>query len=331
MRGDSLAGAILTTLAYSDIFSFAPTAAEVHRFLIGHPGTRAEVHEALESDPDLQRIVGRDGDLFFFRGKGHLALRRRRFAKHSEYRWPEAKRMAKWVERSGLATCGLVTGSLASNNADEHADIDFLFIYPAERTYLSFAGIRMLVNMPGAGLDIMCPNYCLPDSHLLIQPQNLFTAWEIAKAVPMFGFDVYADFAGHNRWVRDYLPNALPVLDAKTVAPGSKPKSGLRKLGSKIIRSPLGRELEAKERARKQGNDRRDVGVDMKAREERGSVDRHSPTRSFHTLCELRYRMEQFALQGHPVFEEVAKASGSLGTEMSHWGSDKIDAIPTTP
>jgi|GEM_PF-3091473 len=331
MRGDSLAGAIATTLAYSDVFSFAPSAAELHRFLIGHRATRAEVHDALHNDPDLQRLLGQREDLWFFKGKDHLVPRRLRFSKHSAYLWPAAKRMAKWVERSGLATAGMVTGSLASDNADEHADIDFLFIYPQERTYLSFAGIRMMVNLPGAGLDIMCPNYCLPDSHLHIQPQNLFTAWEIAKAVPMFGFDVYAQFAKANRWVRDYLPNALPVLDAQAPAPKAKAKSALRKLGGQLVRTGLGQALEAKERARKQGNDRRDVGVNMQARAEQGSVDRHSPTRSFHTLSELRYRMEQFQLQSHPVYEEVAEATRMLGAEMATWGDETIEKPEAQP
>lgn len=330
MRGDTLAGAIATTLAYSDVFSFAPSAAELHRFLIGHPATRAEVQAALEGDPELRaRVSARDG-LWFFKGKDHLAARRLRFSKHSAYLWPQAKRMAKWVERSGLATCGMVTGSLASDNADEHADIDFLFIYPKARTYLSFAGVRMMVNLPGAGLGIMCPNYCLPDSHLQIQPQNLFTAWEIAKAVPMFGFDVYAEFAANNRWVRRYLPNALPVLEGRAPPPRPKPKRALHQLGERLLHSGLAQTLEAKERARKQGNDRRDVGVNMEARAEQGSVDRHSPTRSFHTLSELRYRMEQFGLQDHPVFEEVARATGILGREMAQWGSERIEAPAET-
>lgn len=330
MQADSLAGAIATTLAYSDIFAFAPTAAEVHRFLIGHAASRAEVHHALEHDPDLRPLVGTRDGLWFLRGKDHLAPRRVRFSKHSAYLWPEARRMARWVERSGLARCGLVTGSLASDNADEHADIDFLFVYPTDRAYLSFAGVRMLVNLPFAGLGIMCPNYCLPDSHLEIRPQNLFTAWEIAKAVPMFGFDVYADFARANRWVRDYLPNALPVLEHPRAAAPARPRAALREVASRLVRTPPARALEAKERARKQGTDRRDVGVDMKAREQEGSVDRHSPTRSFHTLSELRYRMEQLGLQSHPVFEEVEAATRMLSAEMTRWGTEAIEGPAST-
>ena len=323
IEGDSLAGAIVTTVAYSDIFAFAPTVAEIQRFLIGWRADRRTVGEALRTNPELRRILGVRDDLWFFRGKDHLALRRTRFSKHSEYMWPRARQMADKVAGTGLASCGMVTGSLASNNADEHADIDFLFIYPRARTYLSFAAIRLLVHDPATGLAELCPNYCLPDDRLEIRPQNLFTAWEIAKAVPMFGFDMYARFAHANRWVRDYLPNALPILDAAAPA-SSVAATSVGRFADRLADFPLVRRFEDLERKRKQGTDRRDVGVDMDERAKQGSVDRHSPTRSFHTLSELRYRMDQHGLQAHPIYEEIDQATRVLGDEMTKWGAERI-------
>src|SRR5688572_29156046 len=102
--------------------------------------------------------------------------------------------MARKIERTGLATCGMVTGSLAADNADEHADIDFLFTYPKDRTWTSYAAVRLLAKVPGVGLGKLCPNYVLSEAKLEIKPQNLFTAWEVTKAVPLFGFDVYRAF-----------------------------------------------------------------------------------------------------------------------------------------
>lgn len=327
IRGDSLAGAIAATVAYSDIFAFAPTTAEIHRFLLGQAASRADVRRALHEDPGLQRLLDTREGYWFFRGKSHLAPRRIRFSRHSAYMWPRARKMAKWVASSGLARCGMVTGSLAADNADEHADIDFLFVYPKHRTYLSYAGVRMMVGLPGAGLGAMCPNYALSDDHLAIQPRNLFTAWEIAKAVPMFGFDVYADFATANRWVRDYLPNALPVLDgARPTGPDLATEG--RGWTRRLTQSAVMARLESMERDRKQGTDRRDVGVNMRERGERGSMDRHSPTRSFHTLSELRYRLEQFSLQAHPLYAEVASSTAPLGAEMTQWGGEAIATPP---
>lgn len=323
VRGDSLAGAIATTVAYCDIFAFAPQARELHRYLIGRRATRAEVRRELASNPGLARLLSEVDGYWCFRGKEHLVPRRLRFARHSAALWPRAHRIAAAVERTGLASCGMVTGSLAAENADEHADIDFLLVYPTPRTYVSFAALRLLQTVPGSGLTKMCPNYALSEAKLEIRPQNLFTAWEIAKAVPMFGFEVYARFVHANRWVQRYLPNALPALDPRDTGV-EPPAPRLRGLLDRLAASGPLQRLEALERGRKQRADVRDVGVDMKSRNAQGSMDRHSPTRPFHTLSELRYRMDQHGLVDHSLYEEIAASTRPLEAEMSRWGEAPI-------
>jgi hypothetical protein len=210
----------------------------------------------------------------------------------------------------------MVTGSLAADNTDEGADIDFLFTYPAERTWTSYAAVRLMAKLPVGGLSKLCPNYVLSDAALEIRPQNIFTAWEVAKAIPMFGFDVYREFVRANQWVSRYLPNALPEA-GPIESPRVRRPSPLTQLSAFEW-------LEAQEKKRKYATDRRDVGVDMHERARKGSMDRHSPTRSFHALSELRYRMRQLSLEAHPHYAEVAAATGALGDEMSRWGADAL-------
>jgi hypothetical protein len=324
LRGDSLEGAILATVAYYDVFAFAPQPREIHRFLVGKRASRREVERAL-GDGRLSRELGTRDGCWFLIGKDHLAPRRLRFSKHSAALWPRARSIARLVERSGLALSGMVTGSLAAENADEHADIDFLFIYPHERTWTSYASMRVMAKLPFPGMSDLCPNYVLAADQLEIRPQNLFTAWEIAKAVPMFGFNVFERFLRANQWVSRYLPNALPSLEAeiKGYAPSPSPTDPgwLRAL----TRSPLFQKLERLEKKRKFGRDRRDVGVDMDERQRKGSMDRHSPTRSFHTLSELRYRMDQLGIQDHPLYAEVDAATSMLRDEMTLWGTERLE------
>jgi hypothetical protein len=236
--------------------------------------------------------------------------------------WPRARRIAELVDRSGLALAGMVTGSLAADNADEHADVDFLFIYPSERTWTSYAWMRLLAKLPLGDLGELCPNYVLPSDQLEIRPQNLFTAWEVAKAVPMFGFDVFEQFLRANQWVSRYLPNALPRLPDIAGPPSARRDPSLLRA---LTRSGLFQKLERLEKMRKFGADRRDVGVDMNERQRQGSVDRHSPTRSFHTLSELRYRMDHLGIQDHPLYAEVDAATSMLRDEMTRWGTDRIE------
>jgi hypothetical protein len=324
IAGDTLDGAIAATVVYFDVFACAPTSAEIHRFLVGRRASRAEVERALSESRDLAgTIASRDG-VWHLHGKAHLAPRRVRFLEHSKKLWPKARRIARMVELSGLATCGMVTGSLAADNCDEHADIDFLLTYPADRAWSSYAAVRMLAKVPTLGVSGFCPNYALPEDRLEIRPQNLFTAWEIAKAVPLFGFDVYQRMILANRWVARLLPNALPMLESPgPIAPGRRDSPLVRA----IVWAPPFRWIEAAERRRKFKQDARDVGVDMHDRTRRGSVDRHAPTRSFQTLSELRYRMDMFGLEAHPLYREIADWTSLLDGEMTRWSGEEISPL----
>ena len=325
LRGDSLEGAILTTVAYYDVFAFAPQPREIHRFLVGRRASRTEVERALHESRSLADHLGTRDGCWFLRGKDHLAPRRLRFSRHSAALWPRARKMAKLVERSGLALAGMVTGSLAADNADEHADIDFLFIYPEERTWTSYASMRLMAKVPMLGLGDLCPNYVLSRAKLEVRPQNLFTAWEIAKAVPMFGFNVFEQFLRANHWVTRYLPNALPSLEREIAGYAAEPEREDPGLIRALTRSALFQKLESMEKKRKFGADRRAVGVDMNERQRKGSMDRHSPTRSFHTLSELRYRMDHLGIQSHPLYAEVDAATSMLADEMTRWGTERLE------
>lgn len=326
--GDSVEAAIVATVAYFDVFACAPSAAEIHRFLMGKKASRAEVESVLATSPELARTIASHDGFWFLHGKEHLALRRRRFLRHSDALWPKARRIAQLIERTGLASSGMVTGSLAADNADEHADIDFLFTYPAERTWTSYALVRLLAKAPLFELNNLCPNYVLTDGALLIKPQNLFTAWEVAKSVPMFGFEVYGQFVRANAWVARYLPNALPEPGPIASAAARAPSKSAGGVLSRVADSAAFRWLESKERSRKFSVDRRDVGVDMNERQKQGSMDRHSPTRSFHVLSEVRYRLEHLGLQLHPVYPELVAATKVLAVEMKHWPATTAAPAP---
>src|SRR5947207_1178107 len=83
LQGDSLEGAIVATVAYFDVFAFAPYPGEIHRFLLGRKASRVEVEAALRSSPRLTGVLGSYEGAYFLIGKDHLALRRSRFTKHA--------------------------------------------------------------------------------------------------------------------------------------------------------------------------------------------------------------------------------------------------------
>ncbi len=324
LEPDSLHAAIATTVAYFDIFACAPRAAEIHRFLIGRAATRADVEALLDDPGPLARAIGRRDGFYFLRGKSHLVTRRVRFLSHGGHLWPRAQRMAAAIQSTGLASAALVTGSLAADNADEHADIDFLLVFPTSRAWASYAAVRLLAKRRQS-LAGCCPNYAIPEDRLTIRPQNLFTAFEIAKATPIFGFDVYQRIVLENAWVAELLPNALPML----TSPGPLPAIKKDPLPVRLLTSsPPFKWLEATERRRKFARDTKDVGVNMNDRDAKGSVDRHSPTRSFHALSELRYRLDQLGLSEGKICRELANWTAPLDDEMGYWGEAKLSTSP---
>lgn len=315
---DPVATACATTVAYFDVHACAPRLSEVHRFLVGERASRSEVEEAL-GRLEGERVVERSGDFWSLFGKRHLVPRRIRFLEHSRRLWPEARAIARFIERSGLATSGMVTGSLAADNADEHADIDFLFTYPAERTWTSFAAVRILGKIPSIGLDRCCPNYALPEDRLEVRPNNLFTAWELAKAVPMFGFDVYDRLMAANAWARRFLPNAFPRAPS-VPEPRTDPRWAKALTSTKFFRA-----IEDAEKQRKFGREKLHVGVDMRSREREGRADRHSPVRSSFVLSELRYRIEQLGLSGNPIFPDLHAETAKLNGELVEWAGTRLE------
>lgn len=212
VRGDALEGAIAATVALFDVFAVAPRPGEIHRLLLGLRATRAEVERGLAHPDLLGRVESREG-YWFLRGKGHLVERRRHLEVRARTRWDRTRATARVLRRTRAALAALATGALAEDDPDERAGVDLILVFPAARFWTSAALARALTRLPGLGLDPLFPGRMLSDRDLALEPRDLGTAWTIARAVPLFGFDVYRRLLEANRWMARFLPNAFPMLD----------------------------------------------------------------------------------------------------------------------
>ena len=228
---------VLLTILYADLFDFALTDDELERRLV-----------LTEAEPDvLKRCVASLADVYLTRtagytvwkGREHLIDLRRHRSHVSRELWPTAERYARWLARVPFVRMVAVSGSLAADNADSHSDVDLFCITDDRRLWLARLFIvccsKTTRLFPSVFPRYLCPNYLLTTGSLEILDQNLFTAHEVAQAVPLYGADEYRKFLQANGWIRAYLP-AGPAAHPVAAAEGKAPYSNLveRLLGGRL-------------------------------------------------------------------------------------------------
>ena len=212
-----LDAAVIEALAYSDVFGWPLTAAEVHRFL-AVPAQRAEVLASLGS----ARLVASVDGHWVLRGREQLVAERRRREAVSRTLWPKVERSARMLARIPWVRMVAVSGSLALNAARPGDDVDLFIVTDDGRLWVS----RALAIAAGRLAPLtLCPNYLVSMSALEFAERDIYTANELAQLVPLFGAQVYTELLERNRWYRDLLPNhpgfvgAIPVRAPSRGAP----------------------------------------------------------------------------------------------------------------
>jgi len=220
--GAALRRAILATLIYADLFDHALTRAEIHRYLIGHAASAAEVTAMLDEAVEQGFDIGQTEDRFHLRRRTQLAnIRRERLAASADL-WPVARRYGAWIVRLPLVRMVGVTGALAMNNARPHDDIDLFILARPGRLWLCRLLVLAVVKLAARQGYVLCPNFFLGTDHLRLSERNLFTAHEVVQMVPLERNRWYDAFIEANGWVTDFLPNALAGAAADARPPSMK-------------------------------------------------------------------------------------------------------------
>ena len=237
--------AVVETLVYSDIFDYPLRIEELHRYL-PVPVTRPELIEILNYRDDPIKML--DG-YYFLAGREHLIpLRQKREASSR----PLFQR-AIWYGRilASLPFIRLVglTGSLALQNCDETADIDYLLVAAHGRVWITRAFALLLGRFTALFGITLCPNLIISEQALEWQKRDLYSARELCQMIPISGTDIYKRLRQINSWTNSFLPNAssAPELGLKKLADPSRFQS----LFEWPIRGAFGDRIEAWEGDRK--------------------------------------------------------------------------------
>jgi hypothetical protein len=201
--------AILQAVAYSDVFDYPLTAAEIHRYLVGVRASWRTVRGFLDHWRPLSgRLAFQDG-YFLIPGREDIVDIRLRRAQESAEIWPRARRYGAAIGQIPFVRMVAVTGALAMDNAEPHTDIDYLVITEPGRLWLCRALVVALVRLASRRGDVICPNYLLSERTLALGEPNIFTAHELVQMVPIRGLETYQRMCRLNSWAAGFLPNAF--------------------------------------------------------------------------------------------------------------------------
>src|SRR5689334_12677405 len=124
IRLNELERANYSTIAYRDVFDFAPNIDEIHRYLHWVRCERKDVAQAIARGPLVEQYVTTDGRFFALKGRdkilGLRPLRRGMAEKH----WPLALRYAGFLANLPHVRMVGLTGSFAADNFAAVGDID---------------------------------------------------------------------------------------------------------------------------------------------------------------------------------------------------------------
>ena len=243
-----LGDAVTATIAYADLFDFPLEPGEIWRDLIGlatsPDQTRGTIDGLLASGS-----LALDGPYVVLPGRAGLAGIRRARREHAARLWPTACRLGTLLGRIPFVRMVAVTGSLAAENPDADADLDYLIITAPGRLWLVRAMAVALVRL-GRPVGVrLCPNYLLSTRVLELDHRELFTAHELLQAVPIVGRATYHEMLDRNAWAARWLPNRFQR--AMTSPEGPPNRSRVQRFGELMLGGSLGKHLEAWEGRRK--------------------------------------------------------------------------------
>lgn len=170
-------------------------------------------------DAEGTHRLHRDGRWMSREGRRVDRERRSERAARAERLWPRARRSAWALARMPFVRGVLVTGSMSKGSAGDDGDIDFLLVVAPGRVWTVKSALHVARRaLPSWAREAMCTNYILAEDNLAIPEQTMFTAVELATAVPMAGPEACTALLDANPWAQRFVPGLAWSRDRAALA-----------------------------------------------------------------------------------------------------------------
>lgn len=198
----ALEHAILSALAYSDIFDHPLTLDELHKFLT-IPAARDDIETCASQ---MEMVSFKDGYYFLADRPEIIEIRKQREAA-SRKAFNRAMHYGRIMGKLPFVRMVAMTGSLAMLNLSKNNDMDYMLVAQPGRVWTARAFVLLFGRLVRLVGDVICPNVIVSEDALEWTVKNLYTAREIAQMIPVSGGDVFQKLRVANLWTLEILPN----------------------------------------------------------------------------------------------------------------------------
>ncbi len=212
--------AILSTLAYFDMFHYPLKEQEIY-FFLPQACLPETFHKALRELIRSRTLFVREG-MYTLNDDASPVKRRVRGNQRAARMLITARKIGAFLYLFPFVRSVSISGSLSKHYADADSDIDLFIVTSANRLWIARTLLHLVKKLSFLfGLqDWFCMNYFIDESNLLIPEQNLYTAIEVVTLIPVSGLGAFDQFKDANAWTQSLLPHgyghtALPSEDGQ--------------------------------------------------------------------------------------------------------------------
>ena len=199
--------AIARSVIYASLFDYPLTLAQLHHSLIESDQSVEEILAVYDGSARLQSIVHHRDGFFFPAGRADLVAERRRREARSRRFLHQHDTLLRLLCAIPYTRLVALSGSVAHLNLEPDGDLDLFIVTRGRRVWTVTVALLLLTKLLRRR-RIVCANFVLADSHLVLEPQDLFTANQLLHLKPLIGAEVMQAFLAANPFVARFYPNA---------------------------------------------------------------------------------------------------------------------------
>jgi hypothetical protein len=207
--------AIARSVVYASLFDYPLTLAQLRQTLIESTQTPSQVLAAYNGSAALQEAIEfRDG-FFFLKGRADLVEERRRRETRSRAFLHRHRAFLQVVAALPYVRMVALSGSIAHLNLEGTGDLDLFIVTRGRRVWSTTVAVLLLAKLMRRR-RVVCANFVVADSRLILEQQDLFAASQVIHLKPLVGRDVFRDLLDKNPFVFRFYPN-FHAADAASV------------------------------------------------------------------------------------------------------------------